>query len=170
MTNVLGAAMENYADVIARERQKIELLRKKIRECETRIASLTGSDSLDDLLEKELLAQQSPAAEQKASPQPARAPAVSELAAEETRERTKRLTDKWVRVLQYIGKEGKAFPQLSQFVAENGIGLTDGALRTGLMNLRKENGYVGNPRKGVYFVTDAALEAIEAKKRRDLTE
>lgn len=71
-------------------------------------------------------------------------------------------------MITYLGEEGKTFPQVEAFLSAGGASMTPGAARTGLMNYRKDFGFVENPRKGFYRATKKGLDAIEAQKGEGL--
>lgn len=176
--------MSQRAELLDLERRKLSLLRNKVKEQEARIQTLEGmeDDPFDALLEQELAANttaqraintiqtanatsvQTPAqvaesADVHTYAQSGQVSAASEPAFAWQR-KPRRMPDKWIRLLTFIGKEGKDYEQVTAFIDDNDLSLTHGAARTQLMNYRRDFAFVENPRKGFYVATERALEFI----------
>ena len=153
--------MHPFQDQIDRERRKIALLKGKIAECESRVTallSMSEDDELDKLLDKEM---EPPTANVSMT-------AVTEESFSEDRKRHKRIPPNWVALITYLGEQGKSFRQVEAFLASGGASMSPGAARTGLMNYRRDFGFVESPRLGFYKATSKGLEAIEAQKEESL--
>lgn len=72
----------------------------------------------------------------------------------------------WVQLLRYIGREGKTYDDVKLFVRDRGLQISEGAVRTQLMNYRKDFDFVENPQKGFYRATERALAFIDAQEGR----
>lgn len=148
-----------FQEQIERERKKIALLEDKIKECKARIdalLSVNSDDELDRLLEKELV--ETPKKIVVVSTHPG-------SVSEPSKKRHKRIPDNWVAIINFLGEEGKTFQEVETFLKSSGLGMSSGAARTGLMNYRKEFGFVENPRKGFYKATpEGLLEAAKSQK------
>ena len=169
--------MSHRTELLELERRKLLLLRHKLVEQERRVQTLEQmqDDPLDELLERELAqatAVQTPVQAQRGHqeeateidiPEPPSVPSMLPMAA--TWQRIpRRIPPQWARLLSYIGSDGKSFAEVEAFIKNEDLALTPGAARTGLMNYRKDFGFVENPRKGFYKATDKALAFIEAHK------
>ncbi|MHB1993439.1 hypothetical protein [Metallibacterium scheffleri] len=153
--------MQPFQEQIDRERQKIAFLQKKIEECQGRIValmSLGADDEIDRLMDK---AHAAPIAIEFSH-------AHMTMRGDTDKERRKRIPPNWVALIDFLGENGKTFRQVEEFLGSGGASMTPGAARTGLMNYRKEFGFVENPRKGFYKATRKGLEAIEAQKKESL--
>lgn len=151
--------MHPFQAQIDRETAKVKLLRGKIEECEKRIAmlrSMREDDALDKLLDQEL----------RTTPQSAPAPAAQTPASADSdiKPRRKRIPENWAKLLTFIGEEGKSSDQVRAFLLASPIGITPDASRTGLMNFRKEYGFVDSPRRGFYKLSPLGAEAIRAQQ------
>lgn len=128
------------------------------RATERRIAmlrSMAADDPLDKLLEEELRGP-SHHAEDEVEP-----PFVSET---DLKTRRKRIPPNWFRLLLFIGEEGKSSDEVRSFLSANGdLGITPDASRTGLMNYRKEYGFVDSPGRGFYKLTPLGTAAMKAQ-------
>lgn len=177
--------MNTYQPEIDLERKKIALLQDKIAECERRIAmleSLGAKDQLDQLLESDIGAPPQPPAQQgmrlipgetPSATQPrasisTRAPwpvgSLTDALAQPTKEKRKRIPEKWITIFHFIGEDGKTFRELEAFLTERAIDLSPGAARTALMNYRKEFGFIDNPRKGFYRTTEKLRQVLSAQE------
>jgi len=151
--------MDPFKDQIERERRKITLLKGKITECEARISALLSmreEDDLDRILDKELMA----------SNESPKGIATAQEDSGDDKQRVKRIPENWVALISFLGEEGKSFAEVEGFLSAGGAQMTPGAARTGLMNYRREFGFVENPRKGFYKATQKGLEAAEASKAK----
>ena len=182
--------MSQRAELLELERRKLSLLRNKVKEQEARVRTLEAmeDDPFDILLEQELAADTTaqkaistanaavqasalvPAGQMPApvqtSAQPSATPAPSPFPSDDLgavftwKRKLRRMPDTWVRLLTFIGKEGKDYESVKAFIDENNLPIGHGAARTQLMNYRRDFGFVENPRKGFYVATERALEFI----------
>jgi len=151
--------MHPFQAQIDRETAKVKLLRGKIEECEKRIAmlrSMREDDALDKLLDQELRTTAPTAPTPVTQPQ---APADNEI-----KPRRKPIPENWSKLLAFIGEDGKSSDQVRAFLTDSPIGITPDASRTGLMNFRKEYGFVDSPRRGFYKLSPLGAEAIRAQQ------
>lgn len=145
--------MNPYAELIAKEKVKLELLRKKVAACEQLIAALSGTDTddIDVAIAKQI--GQSPSTlgvqEKAMSVSP---PSISGMRV--------RKDSTAPMVLQYLGKDGKSLDEIAAHMESIGKPTSRGSLRTMLMNLRVNNGFVDNPSKGFYKLSEAGAKAI----------
>ncbi len=65
-------------------------------------------------------------------------------------------------VLAYLGKKGKTMDELSEYMKSSGYSTSRASLRTLLMNLRKQKGFVDNPRHGFYKLSVTGEKALSA--------
>lgn len=154
--------MQSFHDQIDRERRKIALLKVKIADCEARITALLSvqeEDELDRILDKELLASSEPLQDIAKPSQESRV---------DDKQRVKRVPENWVALINFLGEEGKSSAEVAGFLAAGGAKMTPAAARTGLMNYRKDFGFVESPRKGFYKATKKGLEAVGASKSESL--
>lgn len=182
--------MSQRSALLDLERKKLSFLRNKLAEQELRVKTLEQmeDDPFDAVLERELEAmdaQERTSAEHRvadavregreAVQASALAPIVppAEDAAQpgfvwgaKLRD-PRRVPSQWVKLLRYIGREGKSYDQVVDFIGTNGISISAGAARTQLMNYRKDYGFVENPKKGFYVATEKALNFIQAQEGED---
>ena len=154
--------MHPFQDQIERDRRKIALLKGKITECEARITALLSmreEDDLDRILDRELLASNEAPPQDIGKPKDHRG---------DDKQRVKRIPENWVALISFLGEEGKSSTEVEAFLAAGGAKMTPGAARTGLMNYRREFGFVDNPKKGFYKATQKGLEAVGASKNESL--
>lgn len=168
------------AELLELERRKLSLLRNKVLDQERRVEVLAAlvDDPLDALLERELTAPaaavQAPAPGLAAAPESAAAqppeglPApgfaqVFNWAAPTTRV-PRRVPSQWVQLLRFIGLDGKTYNDVTAYARSQQLQISEGAVRTQLMNYRKEYGFVENPKKGFYRATERALSFIDAQE------
>ncbi|EWS54453.1 MULTISPECIES: hypothetical protein [unclassified Methylibium] len=78
--------------------------------------------------------------------------------------RPRQIAPNWVRILGFIGREGKTYTEVREFIAKENLAISPEAARTALMNYRKDFGLVENPKRGFYIATERALAIIEAQK------
>lgn len=167
----------NYEQLIDRERQRRALLVQKLDETDRRIQMLMSMSRQPDLLDKWL-------DEQTAAPTPAHHPMASspvEQAADAgqlqsdmptrmTRETPRKISTQWVSLLEHLGLEGKDFSQVQAFTARGETPMTAGAIRTGLMNYRKDYGLVANPKRGFYCATQKGIDFVLAHRSKAASE
>lgn len=180
--------MTHRAALLELERKKLTLLRNKLAEQERRVKTLEAmeDDPLDALLERELAGTQprpaaatgterSSAIEATAGadatiPEQAKTSGLQPELVEAAsmpyawQRRPRRIPPMWVKLLRFIGPEGKTYEQVVEHIARERLQLTGGAARTQLMHYRKEFGLIENPARGFYVATDKALQLIAAQE------
>lgn len=145
--------MNPYAELIAKEEAKLELLRKKVAACEQLIAALRGTDTDDvDAAISKQIGQKPIALDGKTKESQQNAPVVAGM-------RTRKDSIAPL-VLQYLGMEGKKLDDIEAHMISIGKQTTRGSLRTMLMNLRVNNGLVESPSAGFYKLSKAGANAI----------
>lgn len=170
--------MSHRTELLEHERRKLSLLRNKLVEQEQRVKVLEQmqDDPLDAVLDRELA--QDNSNQQAAAAAAAQAPIEPPPQAVEVPQRVeafpaggfvwqrvpRRIPPQWAQLLAFIGSEGKTFTEVEAFIKEAQLPMTPGAARTGLMNYRKDFGFVENPRKGFYKTTDKAMAFMQARK------
>lgn len=162
--------MDQYQTLIDQEKAKIELLKKKIRECESRIAALStflGADEFDSLLTRSLIGanEDEAATATVAAPpeQQLRGGAWSDDAREGTEDPKKALSPSVMALLEFIG-EGKTIDQMEEFIRSRGDSMSRGALRTFIWNYRSKYGFLGKPVNGVIFLTGRGIKYLSSQK------
>jgi hypothetical protein len=167
--------MSHRTELLEHERRKLSLLRNKLAEQEQRVKVLEQmvDDPLDEILEREMASaasarQEEPGAvlsQDRGENETTRSSALSPPPLASFWHRIpRRMPAQWVRLLTFIGNDGKTFAEVETFIKNAGLAMTPGAARTGLMNYRKDFGFVENPRKGFYKTTDKCTAFIEALK------
>lgn len=163
------------------ERRKLALLRQKIGEQERRIQTLEAMDDdpFDALLERELELRTvdtptatptpsypgSAATAQTPAQQPADIGVMKALVDWGAGPRLpRRVPQNWVRLLRFIGLDGKSYAQATEFIDVNKIAVTPGSARTQLMTYRKEFGFIENPSKGFYKTTERAMTFLNKQE------
>lgn len=142
--------MNPYAELIAKEEAKLELLRKKISACEQLIAALRGTDADDiDVAIAKQMGQSMPMV---INATPSQALSVSGM--------RMRKDSTAPQVMQYLGKEGKTLDEIEAHMAAIGRPVSRASLRTMLMNLRKVNNFVDSPKMGFYKLSETGAKAI----------
>lgn len=167
---------------LARERQKLEWLRRKFLEQEAFVRSLEAraADAIDEAFEREVLATTGTphaddsaqpvgvvaialdvAPREAAAPVPDPSPRDSDQFLDDFWLRTpKKIPSNWVQLFKFIGEGGKSYKQLLPFMAAADLKITPDAVRTGLMNYRRNFGMIENPSKGFYVVTPRGMSII----------
>ncbi len=177
--------MKRRAMLLEHERRKLQWLRGKLRQQEQRVAALEGlaDDPLDEMFERETGPDSSGMAHKANEtfhPDTARFndaddkgnddlslaantmfPSITTAAVQDRPIRP--VSDNWAQVLQFIGTKGAALTDVYEFVKKIGSPLTQDTLRGGLMNYRKQLGYIANPRRGFYVLTSRGLEALRSQ-------
>lgn len=153
--------MSQREELLKREKLKLTWLREKVLDQERLVSTLEGipNDPLDEMFERETRgARNTPAPPQlETRPQADVWPSGSDFV---WGRYPRRVPPNWVKLLTFIGKDGKSLGQVEAFIKEQALPISNGAARTGLMNYRKEHGFVESPKKGFYIATNKALEAI----------
>lgn len=160
--------MTTYAEQIAFEKQKIAMFQSKIEQCEKRILSLNFlmEDSNDDLdaMASYIITASSNVRTTYSPPTGVK----NKNDTEEVRSPRKRLANNTIKLLMKIGKEGIDLKDLVKYARENNLDMTDQNIRNFAMIYRRQYGYIENPRKGFYRLTDAGNAAIESIKSESL--
>ncbi len=172
--------MINRKALLERERRKLRWLQEKLDEQRRLVHELEGmeTDALDLAFEREVEAKSvyegggaRLAAESFGEYVAPGASATGQLAQEAVKPRWRKprqLPEKWVKILSFIGADGKTYDQVKEFVTGEGLDISPDAVRTGLMNYRREYGLVENPRRGFYRATEGAFEVIRAQENESL--
>lgn len=146
--------MTSYAEQIIVEKQKIAMFQGKIEQCQKRILSLEflmadSDDELDALASNMITASTSNYE-------------TATVLSAEVRHPKKRLADNTIKLLKKIGKDGIDLRDLVKYATINNLGMTDQNIRNLAMIYRKQYGFIENPRKGFYRLTEIGLSAVEA--------
>lgn len=143
--------MSHLQDQIKIEQQRIAVFEAKIAHCKKRIESLEflirdSDDEMDTLASSAVIvSQQKP----------------SGSAGVTGGSRKRPINEKSKKLLQYIGKEGKATKQLVAFSDEQKLELSDQNIRNFAMIFRKRYGLLESPHPGFYRLTEAGQNAIK---------
>lgn len=164
-------------EILDLERRKLSLLRTKVADQERRVKVLETllDDPLDALLERELTHPVEPQTPTQAASEPVaeedahvtqqdQAPVAQLFNWNALPRNPRRVPPIWVQLLRYIGAEGKTYDDVKRFIQERELRISEGAVRTQLMNYRKEFGFVESPKKGFYKATERALSFIDAQE------
>ena len=163
----------DYDTIIERERRRRNLLIQKLDETDRRIQTLMAMSKQLDPLDRWL-------DEQMATPTPSTAPAPvpstqhpavaggteSLQTAKMTRDTPRKISAQWVDLIEYLGLDGKDFSQVQSFMARGETPMTPGAIRTGLMNYRKDYGLVASLKPGFYCATQKGMEFVQVRRNR----
>lgn len=166
----------DYDDLIEREKQRRLLLVQKLDETDRRLQALMSASRQPDPLDKWLDEQMAKTTrvlitEPTSAPMPSivsdaaganDAVAKAPRAAKMTRETPRKISPQWVGLIAHLGFDGKDFSQVEQFMARSGTPMTPGAIRTGLMNYRKDYGLVSNPKPGFYAATQKGMDFVKS--------
>jgi hypothetical protein len=163
----------DYKDLIDRERRRRSILVQKLDESDRRIATLISmsarSDPLDLWLDQQVDSSPGPSPEPPAPTTAApmmplsdtdAAPARSRV----TRDTPRKISAQWLDLIEYLGEDGKDLTQVTDFLGRAGAQMTTGAIRTGLMNYRKDYGLVLNPKPGFYAATQKGLAFVRSRR------
>jgi len=148
----------SYADLIEQEQAKIALLRAKIEECQRRIdvlRSFLNTDELDTLLTKSLLpesVEREAASHARLDVQPRRAS--SPGGAQDPR---RRLSDDVLKILRFIGSDGKTLNELESFCKSKGFRHNRGSLRSMISTYKLKHGFIDSEDPGIFRLTERAL-------------
>jgi|GEM_PF-3949145 len=174
--------MSQRTELLERERKKLDWLLKKVDEQRARVKALEQiqDDPLDAMFEREL--RSSSVGEEHNSDQKilhaptektSRADSFAGQLGQLSRgalppERfPRRIPYNWVSLLTFIGRDGKTLAEVEKFVEAHAFKMKAGSVRTGLMNYRKDFGFVENPRAGFYVATDKALNVISNQMNKE---
>ena len=169
--------MSEHSALLARELRKLEWLREKVTEQAKRVEAIERllDDPLDEMFEREV---GRPAAQAPVQAPSAKADSTTLNVLKDVRQhledimtprrataawtrRQRHLPLTWTLILSHIGKDGKTYSQLKQFIASKGLPISADAMRAGLMNYRRDYGLIENPKRGFYVATDRAMELIQ---------
>lgn len=157
----------DYTDIIEHEKRKRALLLARIAETDKRIAlfeAMRAEDRSWDAILESSAAKAAGATTKPTPPPPAAQQGGEQLDAGQTfRDDPKKMSRQWRELIYFLGADGKSFDEVKAYLAAKGNQITAGAARTGLMNWRKEYGFVANPVPGRYTATERALDFIRAQ-------
>lgn len=162
-----GCKMTSYAEQIAIEKQKIAMFQSKIEQCQKRILSLeflmADSDDALDAFASGMITASTPSHVAASSvPHQLGDNKIKADDNEYIRTPKKRLAENTIKLLKQIGIDGKELKDLAMYSKENNLGMTDQNIRNFAMIYRKQYGFIENPRKGFYRLTEVGRNAIEA--------
>ena len=156
--------MSQYAEQIEIEAQKIALYKTKIEQCQKRIESLkflmTDSEDALDSLTSNMIGAASKLPATDTSSQRIKSLETLPNKQESTRKPGKSLSQKAIAILKFIGIDGKTLSQIIEYANLINLGMTDGNIRNFAMIYRKDFGYLENPQRGFYRLTEKGLDAI----------
>ena len=146
--------MSYLQDQIAVEKQRIAVFESKIDQCKKRIASLEyllqdSSDELDTLASNTVPTNISAAMQG------------SVTLTADAYVRTKPIADKQLRLLKFIGKEGKKLKEMIEFSNLNNLDMTPENIRNFVVVYKKRYGLIESPHSGFYQLTKTGINAIE---------
>lgn len=160
--------MSKNTELLDKERDKLEWLRSKVllQEKKVQILEEISNDPLDAAFESECGKEYKPTVN--ASTPAFDMPSINLVPPQSSiwsvsnwSKRARAIPPHWVQILKFIGRDGKPLAEVEQFVKALNSPLSPGAVRTGLMNYRKEFSFIENPQKGFYLVTEIGMEAIK---------
>jgi hypothetical protein len=151
----MGAVMSHLLEQIAVEKQRITVFEAKIAHCRKRIESLEYliQDSDDEL---DTLASSS-SAKYKAT-------AKQNLKAGDSTDgyvRSKPLGESQLKLLRFLGKEGKSLKDMVAFAKSHNLDMTDQNVRNFAMIYRKKYGYIESPHMAFYRLTSSGEKASQ---------
>jgi hypothetical protein len=172
--------MDERVALIERERRKLNWLRQKVEEQARRVQALEAmqDDPLDEMFERDTAGAPSTApADQVRQERVSQTDRSTEQPAQRTtttafptgtyaswQRLPKRLPPHWVHLFEFIGREGKTSAEVLEFIKSREFKISGEAVRTALMNYRREFGLVENPRRGFYQMTEKGMEFVQAHK------
>ena len=83
-----------------------------------------------------------------------------------TKDTPRKIAPGWIDLIEHLGLDGKDFAQVQEFLSRNESPMSAGAVRTGLMNYRKDYGLVANPRPGFYAATQKGMDFVSEYRAR----
>lgn len=175
----------DYNDLIEREKRRRAILVQRLDETDRRIALLNTmsdkADPLDKWLDEQMkAASMSDVAAAVNSIASANAAATATKAAVltaqessdgrqttlKTRDTPRKISSQWVDLIEHLTTDGKQFHDVQAFSARSASPMTPGAIRTGLMNYRKDYGLVSNPKPGFYAATQKGMAFVAEYRNR----
>lgn len=153
--------MDAYRDVIEQEQAKLAILKKKVEACEQRIAlfkSLAESDDIDVALAS---------AVGRASAPPGDAPGMEcgpQQAGGAEGAPVLRKESAASDVLSFLAQGEKSLDEVVNHLEHIGRRRSRDYLRTALMNWRKKQGWVVNPRPGRYGLSEKGMLYVSTQK------
>lgn len=178
--------MDERTALLDRERRKLLWIKEKLTQQQRRVDALEAlqDDPLDEMFDRETATElpvptsaQGPAQvsvpdsvspevteEQPTRQVPDMVPLLSQIHSAPWMRRPKQLPEKWVRILNFIGRGGKTYTEVKDFILHERLAITPDAVRTGLMNYRKEFGLIENPKRGRYNLSEQGAEIIAGLK------
>lgn len=168
--------MPNYDQEISIERQRIAVFVAKLDQCRQRLASLeylksNAEDALDtwasNIIETgaQISADYQVALSKTTTLKGSNSVQVNHSSVGAITVMRKKLSEKALKLLSYIGKEGKSLQQLAEFVGRNDLDMTNQNIRNFAMVYRKNFHYIENPRVGFYRLTDLGEEVIQKQMK-----
>lgn len=166
----------SFSYLISQERAKIDLLRQKIRECEMRISvfeSMTDDD-LDVALSKSLGSGasigtshatdipaplgshtlQTPAHDAEHQTQPVHQFEVPK----------KRISSQMLKLLYFIGENGKGVDDLVGYAKQSAIDITRGGIRSTMNNYKNKFGLLVSPKDGFFRLSERGVAYLASLK------
>lgn len=164
--------MDAYDALIRQEEAKLTLLKRKVADCEQRIAALrtlAKTDDVDDAISTAV--GHAIAAQLAAQPRAAPAPRAGEgvpmvLKGEPRKVRSDSVV---IEVLTLLRDGVKNLDDVEAHLDALGQTRSRGYLRTALMTWRTKNGWVMNPQPGRYGLTPAGVAFLAANKGESLS-
>ena len=178
--------MDERTALLDRERRKLLWLKDKLAKQQRRVDALLAlqDDPLDAMFDRETgvetpvqplalapvqasvtsSASLEVTANQPTKQVPDMVPLLAQIHSAPWMRRPKQLPEKWVRILDFIGRGGKTYSEVKAFIGSERLAITPDAVRTGLMNYRKEFGLVENPKRGRYNLSEQGAEIIAGLK------
>jgi hypothetical protein len=171
--------MDERIALLDRERRKLLWIKDKLDQQQRRVDALEAlqNDPLDEMFDREnstdvplsALPPSTPSSEPKSGSQqtkqvPDMVPLLGKYFSVPWIRRPKQLPEKWVRIFDFIGREGKNYTEVKAFIKREGLAISPDAVRTGLMNYRKEFGLVENPKRGQYNLSEHGADVIAGLK------
>ena len=158
----------DYIDIIEHEQRKLALLLARVTETEKRIAMFEAMRAEDRSWDALLEATAAKAAGATTKPTPPKATAGEQESEQPDVDQAlkgdpRKISRQWRELIYFLGAEGKSFDEVRAYLNATGNQMTAGAARTGLMNWRKDYGFVANPAPGRYTATERALNFIRAQ-------
>ncbi len=150
--------MDAYKALIEQEEAKLALLKQKVKACEQRIAALRSlgeSDDIDAAITSVVAG--------RASPDSAPRPEVSQTVPAETEEPKiigLRKDSVAPSVLTFLAAGERSLDEIVRELERIGLPRSRDALRTALMNWRRKQGWVTNPKPGRYGLSELGKRVV----------
>ena len=165
--------MDTYEALIRQEEAKLTLLRQKAVACEQRIAALrtlAQTDDVDDAIASAVgraagqQAHLKAASESPASPASAPLPPAPAGDGGKGDGRQVRKDSVVIEVLSFLREGVRSLDEVEQHLQGLGRARSRGYLRTALMTWRTVNGWVTNPKRGSYGLTNDGVVFVDTNK------